>query len=146
MSYTSRTYEKVDGFFGPPHETAPVVVLVVEGHHDVSRLVQALHHGTCEQVGVGEKIVRQLKRRNSGRDALLLLKRHGGMDFTEDDAEDPVLAQRDALIEALQAFVDPDDPCVLDHHGYCQAHNDFSGDGCRHARALELCRAMEVKL
>ena len=99
MSYTSRCYEKVDGMFGPPHETAPVVVLVVEGHHDVSRLVQALNRGTCEQVGVGERIVRQLKRRNSGRDALLLLKRHGGMDFTEDDAEDPVLAQRDALLE-----------------------------------------------
>lgn len=132
MSYTSRCYEKVDGMLGPPHETAPVVVLVVEGHHDVSRLVQALNRGTCEQVGVGEKIVRQLKRRNSGRDALLLLKRHGGMDFTEDDAEDPVLAQRDALLElvragrpafdaALLSLPPADWPGVRDAEAHCRA-------------------------
>lgn len=103
MSYTSRCYEKVDDITG---DSDPVVVLVVEGYKDVSRLVNVLHRGNCEQLDVRVRILRQLKRRNSGREALRLLKRHGGMDFTEDDAEDPVLAQRDALLHFVRHMTD----------------------------------------
>ena len=35
-------------------------------------------------------------------------------------------------IELLHAFADHEDqPCSFDHHGYCQEHDDFSGDGCK---------------
>ena len=31
-----------------------------------------------------------------------------------------------------------DRPCSFDHHGYCQEHDDFSGDGCEIAKARAL--------
>lgn len=83
MSYEARTYDDEHG--------DPVVVLVVKGVHDVSRIVQALTHGNCEQAGVGFRLVRMLKRHNRGRMALALLKAHGGADFTE--PEDDVLVE-----------------------------------------------------
>jgi hypothetical protein len=83
VSYESRAYDKPnsDGF--PPD---PVVVLVVTGTHDVSRLVSLLTGGqpVCEQVALGKRIVRQVKRHNAGRAALELLRDHGGPDFTDD--------------------------------------------------------------
>lgn len=83
MSYETRAYQKVnsDGF--PPD---PVVVLVVEGTHDVSRLVNLLNGGSVliEQLEVGKRIRRQLNRKSAGRDALALLAKHGGPDFRED--------------------------------------------------------------
>lgn len=83
VSYAARTYDNEHG--------DPVVVLVVTGTHDVSRIVQALTAGNCEQSGLGERIVKMLKRHNKGRLALALLKAHGGADFT--DAEDAPLVE-----------------------------------------------------
>lgn len=85
MSYESRAYDKAnsDGF-GPD----PVVVLVVTGTHDVSRLVNLLAGGqpVIEQIALGEQIRKQIKRHNGGRAALELLKQHGGPDFTIEEA------------------------------------------------------------
>jgi hypothetical protein len=78
MSYEVRTYE-VSGEDGEH----PVVVLVVKGCHDVSRIVNTLAHGNCEQGELSRRIAASLRRHNSGRFALALLKRHGGVDFTE---------------------------------------------------------------
>lgn len=61
----------------------PVVVLVVTGTHDVSRLVHVLTSGNCEQGDLGRKITRQVRRQSGGQAALELLKHHGGADFTE---------------------------------------------------------------
>ncbi|MCO1574991.1 hypothetical protein M8C13_04360 [Crossiella sp. SN42] len=79
MSYESRAYDKqtADGF-GPD----PVVVLVVTGTHDVSRLVHLFSRGLIEHVAVGQRMRRQVRRHNGGRTALELLKAHGGPDFT----------------------------------------------------------------
>jgi hypothetical protein len=83
VSYESRAYGRTnqDGF--PPD---PVVVLVVTGTHDVSRLVSLLNGGqpVIEQVELGRRIVRQVKRHSAGRAALKLLHQHGGPDFTSD--------------------------------------------------------------
>lgn len=81
MAYKTRAYGNEHG--------EPIVVMVVDGNHDVSRLVAMLNRGNCEQGGVGEKLLRQLRRHNGGCDALALLKAHGGPDFTE-DAPDPL--------------------------------------------------------
>lgn len=82
MSYESRAYDKpnTDGF--PPD---PVVVLVVEGTHDVSRLIGLLASGQplIEQQKLAKYILRQVRRHNAGRAALELLAKHGGPDFTE---------------------------------------------------------------
>ena len=45
-----------------------------------------------------------------------------------------LLAERDALRSLLSEFVD-DEPCWLDHHGYCQSHYYFDEDECYMARA-----------
>lgn len=79
MSYESRTYDNDHG--------EPVVVLVVKGHHDVSRLVWMLERGNCEQFDVSRTVLRQVNRHNGGRQALALLKRHGGPDLLEPAAE-----------------------------------------------------------
>lgn len=79
MSYAIRTYDTEQG--------DPVVVMVVKGTHDVSRIVQALTHGNCEQAEQGFRLVARLKRHNKGRAALALLKAHGGADFTDPDDE-----------------------------------------------------------
>lgn len=76
MSYESRAYDNAHG--------DPVVVLVVTGTHDVSRIVQCLNRGNCEQLDVGQQIIRQVRRRNAGRAALALLRAHGGPDFTDE--------------------------------------------------------------
>lgn len=75
MSYETRTFDD--------DHNEPVVVIVAKGHHDVSRLVSALAHGTCEQYALSEHVNRQLKRHNGGRLALRLLRNHGGEDFTD---------------------------------------------------------------
>ncbi|MGO1049813.1 hypothetical protein [Crossiella sp. CA198] len=82
MSYETRTYDKpgTDGF--PPD---PVVVLVVTGTHDVSRLVNLFAGGLCEHVGVAKTMLRQVRRHNGGKAALKLLAAHGGPDFTQDN-------------------------------------------------------------
>lgn len=78
--YESRAYDKpgTDGF-GPD----PVVVLVVTGTHDVSRLVNLLAGASpvIEQLQLGARIRRQVRRHNGGRAALHLLRQHGGPDF-----------------------------------------------------------------
>lgn len=82
MSYESRAYDRDSGDgFGPD----PVVVLVVTGTHDVSRLVNLFAGGSpvVEQLAVGERIRQQVQRHNGGRSALRLLAEHGGPDFTE---------------------------------------------------------------
>lgn len=86
MSYGIRSYDTPEG--------DPVVVMVVKGAHDVSRIVQALTHGNCEQAKEGFRLVARLKRHNKGRMALALLKAHGGEDFTDPDD--------DALVEGIR--------------------------------------------
>ena len=78
MSYESRVYHKPSDF-GPD----PVVVLVVEGTHDVSRFVAAMRGSspTIEQLLAGGKLAGQLRRDQGGRAALDLLAAHGGPDF-----------------------------------------------------------------
>lgn len=80
--YESRAYDKdaVDGF-GPD----PVVVLVVSGTHDVSRLLYLLNGGqpVIEQLEVGRKLAAQVRRHSGGRAALELLAKHGGPDLLE---------------------------------------------------------------
>jgi hypothetical protein len=80
VAYETRTYDNEHG--------DPVVVLVTTGTHDVSRLVQLFsgHLALCEQLGVAERILRQVKRHNGGRAALALLKAHGGADFTDEES------------------------------------------------------------
>ena len=49
-------------------------------------------------------------------------------------------------IELLHAFADHEDqPCSFDHHGYCQEHDDFSGDGCKIAKARALLDSLTDK-
>lgn len=80
MSYETRAYDKKnDQGFGPD----PVVVMVVTGTHDVSRLLNALSRGTIEQIQLAEHITRQVARHNGGRAALKLLRDHGGADLLE---------------------------------------------------------------
>lgn len=80
--YESRAYDHVnDDGFAPD----PVVVLVVTGTHDVSRLLNLLNGGTplCEQLRLGQQLARQVARHNAGRAALKLLAQHGGPDLLE---------------------------------------------------------------
>lgn len=81
--YESRAYDKpnTDGF--PPD---PVVVLVVTGTHDVSRLIGLLAGGSplIEHIDLGRQVLAQVRRHNAGREALRLLADHGGPDFTAD--------------------------------------------------------------
>lgn len=78
MSYETRAYDNDHG--------DPVVVLVAEGTHDVSRLVNLLNSGNCEQVSLGHAVLRQVRRHNGGRAALQLLAAHGGPDFLYEEA------------------------------------------------------------
>lgn len=78
MAYESRAYDNEHG--------NPVVVLVATGTHDVSRLVNLLTGGNCEQVSLGQTVLRQVRRHNGGRAALQLLAAHGGPDFLHDQA------------------------------------------------------------
>lgn len=82
MSYESRAYDKLSDVFGPE----PVVVLVVTGIHDVSRLVNLFAGGqpVVEQLQLGKRIREQVKRNNGGQAALKLLRDHGGPDFTDE--------------------------------------------------------------
>jgi DNA-binding CsgD family transcriptional regulator len=91
MSYESRAYDEPgrDGF-GPD----PVVVLVVSGTHDVSRLVGLFAHGTIEQIEVGKRIQAQVRRDEGGRAALRLLADHGGPDFLPPQRLEHALAGR----------------------------------------------------
>jgi hypothetical protein len=108
MAYESRAYDNEHG--------DPVVVLVVDGTHDVSRLVNLLAAGTCEQVGVSAKVLRQVRRHNGGREALRLLAAHGGPDFS---GSDELKAYRTALV-GLHQFVenqlDPDPTPWASYH------------------------------
>lgn len=79
MSVKGRTYRNEHG--------DPVVVLVATGTHDVSRLVNALERGNCEQSDMAGRLVRSLRRHNAGRAALTLLRDHGGPDFTGEPDE-----------------------------------------------------------
>ena len=85
MSYESRAYDKPvpdEDVFGPE----PVVVLVVTGTHDVSRLINLFAGSSpvIEQLSVGERIRAQVRRHNGGLAALALLRQHGGPDFTQE--------------------------------------------------------------
>ena len=46
-------------------------------------------------------------------------------------------------LKVLIADLSYDDPCDLDHHGSCQAHNWFGDGECPHARAR---KALKQKL
>lgn len=97
MSYETRAYDNEHG--------DPVVVLVVDGTHDVSRIVHLLSRGFCEHITVSQKVLRQVRRHNGGRAALELLKAHGGTDFTHDDAADEAEEYR-ARIAELELALD----------------------------------------
>jgi hypothetical protein len=80
--YESRAYDKDTGDgFGPD----PVLVLVVTGTHDVSRLLNLLNGGQAviEQLELGERLARQAASRRGGRAAMQLLAQHGGPDLLE---------------------------------------------------------------
>lgn len=76
MGVETRAYDNEHG--------DPVVVLVATGTFDVSRLVNLLANGRCEDSDSAKKLARQLRRHNSGRSALKLLRDHGGADFFEE--------------------------------------------------------------
>ncbi|WP_116201311.1 hypothetical protein [Amycolatopsis circi] len=78
--YESRAYDRPTEF-GPE----PVVVLVVSGTHDVSRLAHLFNGGSplCEHIEVGGKLTAQIARHNGGRAALKLLAHHGGPHLLE---------------------------------------------------------------
>jgi hypothetical protein len=78
VSYESRAYDNDQG--------DPVVVLVATGTHDVSRLVNLLagsRLALCEHAHLSDRIKRQVNRYNGGREALKLLRAHGGPDLLE---------------------------------------------------------------
>lgn len=50
-----------------------------------------------------------------------------------------VLAALETAVPLLEAYVD-DEPCVLDHHGYCQSHG-LSEAPCINTRVKEFLRA-----
>jgi hypothetical protein len=78
MSYESRAYDNEHG--------DPVVVLVVTGTHDVSRLMNLLagnRMALCEHLGLAQRMLRQVRRHNGGRAALKLLREHGGPDLLD---------------------------------------------------------------
>jgi hypothetical protein len=81
MAYETRAYDHQHG--------DPVVVIVITGTHDVSRIVHLLSRGLCEQVSLSQKLLRQIRRHNGGRAALTLLHRHGGPNFLTHDPADP---------------------------------------------------------
>lgn len=111
MSYQTSAYDKVndDGF--PPD---PVVVLVVEGTHDVSRLVNLLMSGNCEQVGLGEQVLRQVRRHSGGQAALRLLAAHGGPDLlTELGKDEPSDQYRDVVLHMLALAPDEYRQCIV---------------------------------
>lgn len=82
MSYETRAYDERH----PDGSNTPVVVMVVKGTPDVSRLVNLFAGGqaTVEQLEVGKKIRQQVASHSRGRAALELLAAHGGPDFTQD--------------------------------------------------------------
>lgn len=86
MSYESRAYDERH----PDGSDTPVVVLVVKGTHDVSRLVGLFAGGSplVEQLEVGKRIRQQVKSHSRGRAALELLAAHGGPDFATEPAAD----------------------------------------------------------
>lgn len=100
MSYETRAYDKpaADGW-----PADPVVVLVVTGTHDVSRLVHLLSRGLVEQNEVGQTVQRQLRRHNGGTAALRLLAQHGGPDFTGESEELPIVRMGPDGSVAVQA-------------------------------------------
>ena len=54
--------------------------------------------------------------------------------ISEMNRADKAEAERDALAGLLAEFVD-NEPCSLDHHGYCQSHSHFDEGECHMARA-----------
>lgn len=63
----------------------PTLTITVEGTHDISRMVNLLGTGNCEQGDLQRRVVRSLRRLDGGRAALGLLKRHGGPDLLAAD-------------------------------------------------------------
>jgi hypothetical protein len=123
--YESRAYDNEHG--------DPVVVLVVTGTHDVSRLVHVMAGGPAvvEQLVASEMIQRQVRRHNGGRSALKLLRDHGGADFTAKPAAEAEIRQlrevidqaadRLALAEATLARVTKATTYLIDGHWYISA-------------------------
>jgi len=61
--------------------------MVVTGTFDVSRLVNLLACGRCEDLGTAETVRRQVRQHSGGRAALKLLRDHGGPDFVAETSE-----------------------------------------------------------
>lgn len=113
----------------------PTVVLVVQGTHDVSRIVQALAHGNVEQADLARRISASLKRRPSGRSALELLRRHGGPDMLNTGPE-PLTVDADGTI-AGHIAIDSDD----DRSGECTRGGDHDVQWDGPAGMCRLCGA-----
>lgn len=86
MSYEARAYDTDAG--------DPVIVLVVKGTHDVSRIINTLSGGPAvvEQLQTAKELLKQVRRHNAGRAALALLAAHGGPDFNTHDPAVPTNA------------------------------------------------------
>jgi hypothetical protein len=74
MAVETRAYDNEHG--------DPVVVMVTTGTFDVSRLINLLASGRCEDHATAEQVRRQVRAHSGGRAALALLRDHGGPDFT----------------------------------------------------------------
>jgi hypothetical protein len=60
------------------------------------------------------------------------------------NAHEKLVAENGRLKKLLERFID-DEPCSLDHHGYCQTH-DFTEGGCGVSQAKQaLEETREVK-
>ncbi|WP_410633320.1 hypothetical protein [Amycolatopsis sp. cmx-4-83] len=77
--YESRAYDRPTEFGSPE----PVVVLVVSGTHDVSRILNLMNGGSAvvEQLEIGQRLTAQVARHDGGRAAMKLLADHGGPDL-----------------------------------------------------------------
>lgn len=83
MTIKTGAYDGADG--------QPVIVIVVTGEHDVSRMMHLMHRGVpsaCLSLAAA-KLRLQIKRHNGGQRALHLLARHGGPDLLTEDRDAP---------------------------------------------------------
>jgi len=96
----------------------PFLVIVAEGHSDVGRLLDVLNFGyaRCEHAALAAQATRQVRRHPAGRDALRLLKAHGGPDLLKAVPDDKGILK--ALTRALAdpgkiVRREPDEPLVI---------------------------------
>jgi hypothetical protein len=92
MATETRAYENEHG--------DPVVVTVTTGTFDVSRLINVLARGRCEEGRQAGTAREQLRRHRKGREAIRLLRQHGGPDLTDPGPDEPDLIRQLVKAEA----------------------------------------------